>query len=251
MYGVHRDLYRPRCGGIYGKEAEEVKKYELTSETKVFLGKTLYRIKALVQFGNVNAGDLGGWIEKEENLSQSGNAWVYGDASVYGNAWVSGNARVYGNASVYGNARVYGDARVYGNAWVYGDARVSGNAWVYGDARVSGNAEVSGNARVSGDARVYGDARVSGNAWVYGNAEVCKIGAVFWIGAIGSRNRTTTFFRCKDGKIYVSCGCFLGDLEEFSDKVKQTHGDNEHGRVYMLAIEMAKARIVEEKNEVH
>ena len=221
MYGVHRDLYRPRCGGIYGKEAEEVKKYELTSETKVFLGKTLYRIKALVQFGNVNAGDLGGWIEKEENLSQSGNAWVYGNA------------------------------RVYGNAEVSGDARVSGDASVYGDASVSGGARVYGNARVSGDARVYGDAEVYGNARVYGNAEVCKIGAVFWIGAIGSRNRTTTFFRCKDGKIYVSCGCFLGDLEEFSDKVKQTHGDNEHGRVYMLAIEMAKARIVEEKNEVH
>ena len=233
MYGVHRDLYRPRCGGIYGKEAEEVKKYELTSETKVFLGKTLYRIKALVQFGNVNAGDLGGWIEKEENLSQSGNAWVYGDA------------RVSGNAEVSGNARVSGDARVYG------DARVSGNAWVYGNAEVSGDARVYGNARVSGDASVYGDAEVYGNARVYGNAEVCKIGAVFWIGAIGSRNRTTTFFRCKDGKIYVSCGCFLGDLEEFSDKVKQTHGDNEHGRVYMLAIEMAKARIVEEKNEVH
>ena len=210
-----------------------MKKYELTSETKVFLGKTLYRIKALVQFGNVNAGDLGGWIEKEENLSQSGNAWVYGDA------------RVSGNAEVSGNARVSGDARVYG------DARVSGNAWVYGNAEVSGDARVYGNARVSGDARVYGDAEVYGNARVYGNAEVCKIGAVFWIGAIGSRNRTTTFFRCKDGKIYVSCGCFLGDLEEFSDKVKQTHGDNEHGRVYMLAIEMAKARIVEEKNEVH
>ena len=210
-----------------------MKKYELTSETKVFLGKTLYRIKALVQFGNVNAGDLGGWIEKEENLSQSGNAWVYGDASVSG------------DAEVYGNARVSGDARVYG------DARVSGNAWVYGNAEVSGDARVYGNARVSGDASVYGDAEVYGNARVYGNAEVCKIGAVFWIGAIGSRNRTTTFFRCKDGKIYVSCGCFLGDLEEFSDKVKQTHGDNEHGRVYMLAIEMAKARIVEEKNEVH
>ena len=116
---------------------------------------------------------------------------------------------------------------------------------------MSGDARVYGNARVSGDASVYGDAEVYGNARVYGNAEVCKIGAVFWIGAIGSRNRTTTFFRCKDGKIYVSCGCFLGDLEEFSDKVKQTHGDNEHGRVYMLAIEMAKARIVEEKNEVH
>ena len=222
-----------------------MKKYELTSETKVFLGKTLYRIKALVQFGNVNAGDLGGWIEKEENLSQSGNAWVYGDARVSGNAWVYGDARVSGNAEVSGNARVSGDARVYG------DARVSGNAWVYGNAEVSGDARVYGNARVSGDASVYGDAEVYGNARVYGNAEVCKIGTVFWIGAIGSRNGTTTFFRCKDGKIYVSCGCFLGDLEEFSDKVKQTHGDNEHGRVYMLAIEMAKARIVEEKNEVH
>ena len=166
-------------------------------------------------------------------MSQSGNAWVSGDASVYGNAEVSG------------------DASVSGNAWVYGNAEVSGNAWVYGNAEVSGDARVYGNARVSGDARVYGDAEVYGNARVYGNAEVCKIGAVFWIGAIGSRNRTTTFFRCKDGKIYVSCGCFLGDLEEFSDKVKQTHGDNEHGRVYMLAIEMAKARIVEEKNEVH
>ena len=106
---------------------------------------------------------------------------------------------------------------------------------------------------MAGDADIIvaGGTEVYGNARVYGNAEVCKIGAVFWIGAIGSRNRTTTFFRCKDGKIYVSCGCFLGDLEEFSDKVKQTHGDNEHGRVYMLAIEMAKARIVEEKNEVH
>ena len=231
MYGVHRDLYRPRCGGIYGKEAEEVKKYELTSETKVFLGKTLYRIKALVQFGNVNAGDLGGWIEKEENLSQSGNAWVYG------------NAEVYGDAEVYGNARVSGDARVYGNARVSGDARCTATP-VYGDARVR---QRQGVRRRQCVRRRRGVRQRQGVRQRRG----CKIGAVFWIGAIGSRNRTTTFFRCKDGKIYVSCGCFLGDLEEFSDKVKQTHGDNEHGRVYMLAIEMAKARIVEEKNEVH
>lgn len=196
-----------------------MKKFELTSETKVVFGRTLYRIKALVKFGNVDAGELGGWVEKEENLSQSGNAWVSGDA------WVYGNARVSGDAEVSGNARVYGNAEVSGDAWVSGSAEVYGNAEVCGDARVSGDAWVSGNARVSG------------------NAEVCKIGAIFWIGAIGSRNDTTTFFKCKDGKIRVSCGCFFGDLEEFAVKVKQTHGDNEHGRVYMLAIEMAKARI--------
>ena len=88
-----------------------MKKFELTSEfiTNIF-GTKLFRIKALIEFGNVKAGELGGFVEKEENLNHEGNAWVYGNAEVYG------NARVYGNASVYGNARVCGDARVYGNA---------------------------------------------------------------------------------------------------------------------------------------
>ena len=108
---------------------------------------------------------------------------------------------------------------------------------MYGNARVDGNALVSGNAWVDGNARVYG------NAWVSGNARVDKIGAIFWVGAVGSRNDTTTFFKCKDGKVRVTCGCFFGDLTEFAEKVNETHGDNEHGKVYMLAIEMAKARI--------
>ena len=101
-----------------------MKKFELTAESKInIFGKKLFRIKALISFGDVEEGETGGWIEKEENLEQSsGDAWVYGDAEVYG------------DARVYGNARVSGDARVSGNAEVYGNARVSGNAWVYGDA---------------------------------------------------------------------------------------------------------------------
>lgn len=183
------------------------KKFELTSDTKVVLGHTLHRIKSLISFGIVSAGDFGGWIEKEENINHSGDAWVYGDARVYGDAWVSGNAWVSGDACVYGDARVYGDACVYGNAWV------------------------------SGDARVYGNARVYGDAWVYG------VGAIFWIGAVGSRNGTTTFFACKDKKIRVVCGCFFGDLEEFEKAIKSTHSDNQYAKVYLLSIEMAKARI--------
>jgi len=43
VHGVHRDLYRPRCGGIYGKEAEEVRtreqlRRERRSETITFIG---------------------------------------------------------------------------------------------------------------------------------------------------------------------------------------------------------------------
>ena len=81
-----------------------MKKFELTSEFVTFLGKKLFRIKALISFGNVEEGELGGYVEKEENLSNDGNAWVYGNARVFG------NARVYGDAEVFGNARVYGDA---------------------------------------------------------------------------------------------------------------------------------------------
>ena len=79
-----------------------MKKFELTTDTKMFLGRKLFRIKALISFGNVKAGDMGGYIEKEENLSQSGNAWVSGNAKVYGNAEVSGDAD-YATASGFGS----------------------------------------------------------------------------------------------------------------------------------------------------
>ena len=106
-----------------------MKKFELTSESIVNIcGKKLFRIKALVEFGNVKEGELGGFIEKEENLSHEGNAWVYGSAEVCGDAEVAGNAWVYGNAEVCGDAEVSGNARVCGNAWVSGDARVYGDA---------------------------------------------------------------------------------------------------------------------------
>ena len=106
------------------------RKYELTAETLSVNGRTLHRIKALRDFSNVKAGELGGWIEKESNLSHSGNCWVYNDAKVYGNAEVWGNAKVYGDAEVWGNAKLCDNAEVYGNAKVWGNARVYDNAEV-------------------------------------------------------------------------------------------------------------------------
>ena len=90
------------------------KKFELTEEFIINnSGIKLYRIKALKDFSDVKKGDFGGYVQQERNLSQFGNAWVYGNARVYENAWVYGNARVCSNARVYGDAWVYGDARVY------------------------------------------------------------------------------------------------------------------------------------------
>ena len=45
------------------------KKYEFTDEKIVVNNKTLHRIKAVHDFGNVKAGELGGFIESEENLN--------------------------------------------------------------------------------------------------------------------------------------------------------------------------------------
>ena len=78
------------------------KKYEFTGETKAWCGRTLHRIRALKDFGYVKAGDLGGWIETETNLSHDGNCWIYGNGRVYGNGMVSGNGMVYGNGMASG-----------------------------------------------------------------------------------------------------------------------------------------------------
>jgi len=144
------------------------------------INRYLFRVVAVKDFVDVKEGDVGGWIEKESNLSQSGNAWVYDsacvfdNACVFGNAWVSGNAWVYDNARVSGNAWVYDNTRVYDNALVYDNAWVYDNALVYGNAVVCDDAKVYGNAYVYGNAMVFDNAWVSGNARVYGNAKVCE-----------------------------------------------------------------------------
>lgn len=148
-----------------------MKKFELTSESVTFLGKTLFRIKALVSFGDVAEGELGGFIERENNLDRSGDAWVSGDA------------------------RVCGDARVFGNAWVSGDARVQ-------------------------NCRDY-------------SATSC----------FGSENRTTTFFRTKDGGISVRCGCFYGTPREFREKVKERHGDSRLAKEYLMLADLMEFRL--------
>lgn len=133
-------------------------KYKLTDETIDFGGETLYRIEALRSFGNIEAGDKGGFVNSDMNLSQKGNCWIYDTAMAGDEARVSGDARISGEAKVWGNASVNGQAEVYGKAIVWGEARVHGEASVYGQAEVCGEAEVCGQAEVCGEVRVYGNA---------------------------------------------------------------------------------------------
>ena len=152
-----------------------MKKFELTTEFKISLGVKLFRIRALVDFGYIKAGELGGWIESENNLSQSGNAWVSGDARVFGNA------------------------------------EVSGDAWVFGDAEVSGNAD-------------------------YAIAQ-----------GFESEFRATTFFRLKGGNVGVKCGSFYGTLDEFREKVKETHGETKRAKEYLMLADLMEYRFSKER----
>ena len=75
----------------------------------------MHRIEALRDLAIAKAGDKGGFVESEANLSHEGTCWIYGDAEVYGNAEVSGYAEVYGKAEVFGNAEVSGSSKVCGD----------------------------------------------------------------------------------------------------------------------------------------
>lgn len=72
--------------------------------------------------------------------------------------------------------------------------------------------------------------------------EEYKFKSVFTAGYLGSREGQTYFWLLKDGNILVRCGCFCGMIDDFAKQVEEEHGDNVHGRMYRLAIEMARLK---------
>ena len=234
-----------------GTTTKTTKHFKFTGETKVTYGVTLHRIRATIETIHAKLGDIGGWVEKPDNLCD--NAWVFGNAQVYGgacvsgNAWVSDNAIVCGNACVCDNAHVSGCALVSGNAcvldnaWVSDDAEVHGNTRVSGKARVTysacvyNNAHVTDNAYVSGDAEIYDNAHVSGNARVFSDNDHCGFDS------FGSDTIHTHAYRTTNG-IEIVSGSFRGSLDEFVAKIKETYCDSEYEKQYELIIRLIKLK---------
>lgn len=131
-----------------------MKKYTISDAKHQFYdnpsNKPVYRICATrdIEGSNVKAGDWGGFIEEEENLSHDGDCWIDDDVIV------STGARVYGNARIYRHSIISEKARIYGNAIV-------DNSEIY-------NAKVFGKARIT-------DAVVGGGAIILGNTLITNI----------------------------------------------------------------------------
>lgn len=209
-----------------------MKKYELTTETLQFAGRTLHRIKAVKDFGSIQAGEFGGWIENEKNLSQDDNAWIYGEAMAFDNAKVFDDAIVFANAKVYDDAIVYGNAKVYGNAIVHGNAKIYDYAKVYDKANIYDFAEVYGNVRICGNVTIKGDAKVN-------DATDYIVFKNFW-----SSGRYFTWTRSNNK---WSVGCFYGTGEEL---IKKAYADSDtSGREYERVVRYVESILADEKKE--
>lgn len=225
----------------------ENKKYEFTGETKEFGEFTLRRIRALVDIKHiVKKGELGGWIEDEENLSHEGNCWVNdgcyvcGGARVYENARIAGGGKVLYGSKVYGSAVVSGGSLVINNAEVYGNATIVGGAVVSDGAKVFGAAIVDHGANVSNKAVLSNIAKVSGDVIIV-DGNIDSESDFICVGPIGSRRAYTTY-NLKSGT--VCTGCFVGTLEEFEKQVISTYGadggEDTHYKSYKNLIEYFK-----------
>ncbi|WP_052043716.1 hypothetical protein [Oligella urethralis] len=154
-------------------------KYELTGDTLTFQGRQLHRICALVDLPEigVKAGDLGGWIEKVENLSQEGNAWVADEAKAYDSTQVTGNALLKNHAVAFDQTLLTDDvvvsdyAVISGEAEIQGEAKVSGGGLVTGVSLLANKAQVSEYAQVV-DSSVLDDGKVLHSAQVLNGSEI-------------------------------------------------------------------------------
>lgn len=121
----------------------------------------LHRIQALKTINEwVEAGELGGFVQSEQNLSQEGACWIYDDAICCGEAVVKQDAELHDGAAAAGFSIITGDACMYGRAWA------KGNCWIQSgevkdDAVVAGEAVIKKAGKgdsplIAGNSRVYG-----------------------------------------------------------------------------------------------
>lgn len=229
------------------------KKYEILKDLSLTMnGSSIYRIRALKNFGDVEAGDIGGFVVSEDNLSHEGTCWIYDDAMVYHNAKVKDNAivrgysHVYNEAQVFHNAIVEGHAQVFGYGSVFGNAKIKDNGSVFDKGTVHGFAFVQDHASVSENARVCSEAIIKDCAKVCGyimvsRGEISNSTVLFGVGEInfdiGCRD-DWTFYRnpCVEaGFITTSTKIdiwnyrfFSGTAEEFIDMFERVE---DHHRI--------------------
>lgn len=198
------------------------KKYKLSNSTKQINGHTLlYRIEALEEFGDIKKGELGGWVESEDNLSHYDTCWIKDNAAVFGKAKVEDDAIVKDNAVVYGNVDIIDNAEVSGNARVIG-SQYSENLYIQKNAIINGDAVVSVTYGYIGEnTRITDNAAVTGDNIKINNSIIDETGKVE--GRLVTLNNSSVNVKgTLIGDIVVSVGdLFISKCSEMETKTKE------------------------------
>lgn len=150
---------------------EKNKKYKLTDETKVYNGKTLYRIEALKDFAYVQKGKKGGFVESEENLSQEDDCWIDGDAMVFDDTRVSGHADVSQYAIVCGCSEIANNALVYGHAFIK-DCYLTDYAAVGDNVIITNGVSIGGSSAIGGNVEIINSIKVQNGTYLRGKSKI-------------------------------------------------------------------------------
>lgn len=184
------------------------KKYKLSdSALKTSVNKNLYVIIALKDFSDVKTGDVGGFVESEDNLSQTGDCWIYDSAKVYGTAKVSGDAKIYDNAIICG------DSSITGNAIVAGNVKINDNVWIYDNAIIRDYANISGTSSISGTSKISGNVRIGGRVQVSGNAQISKNASI------------NGWCNIADNTIITDDACISGCVDVYNNVIIKEHAN--------------------------
>ena len=225
------------------------KKFGLTKESCIIqdshgIRRTLYRIKALKTTADLVKGELGGWVESEDNLSQDGSCWIDTAGTVYGEACIFEDAHVSGIVS--GHAKVYGTSSVGFRCSVSEYAMLLGHTVLTGFATVSGVAKLY-DISVGDEAKIYGSIELSKATMpcytIGGHARIAFPCDYAFIGPLGSNGRPLLVNADALHGIAYSTGCFHGNEAQFRAAIKRKHGDRILGKQYKAAIEFVKMTV--------
>jgi len=174
-------------------------KFKLTSEYIEKYGRKAFKIEATCDFdlpfpfGKVKKGDKGGYVEKEEFLSQTNKGWAFENSEIWGGVIYDGVIR---GGEIWGG-EIWGGVIYDGEIW--GGVIRGGEIW-------------------------------GGVIWggvIWGGEDI------FFIGHVGSKKRILTATRQKDGSYLIYRGCFKGSLEDFKSSVVKKYKDTDAGTLYL------------------
>lgn len=215
----------------------------------------LRQIIALIDFNDVKAGTLGGWIDDESVLSQSGDCWIYDEnALAFSGATISGNARItqasvvrdgaqIGDAAWIDRAEISDNAQIRDNVTIR-DSVVRGECLLCGDARIVCDSEIIAakgltrendqllqiydratvsNSRVVHQVQIYGDAMIN-YAFIEHRAEVFDFARV-------EGNEENNVWICDCAKVYGHARVIAGTDEDAIPTLRYSSQVAEHAEV--------------------